>query len=211
MTPASYPSSASQARELADPSERVHPIPLLAGLITVAVIAAGVTYAFSSGPFGNPELGDRRTVADLMPQPKAQPPGGVNAAGAASTADGEALYGANCVACHQATGTGIPNLFPPLDGSEWVAMDSRVITNIVLHGIEGEITVKGATYKGMMPPFGEKFSDNEIAAIATYVRSAWSNTAGPVDAAQVAAERKAVSRTTPFAGGAELKGLTGKP
>ena len=210
MTLASYSSSASQARELADPSERVQPIPLMAGLITVAVIAAGIAYAFSSGPFGNPELGDRRTVADLMPQPKAQPPGGVNAAGAASTADGEALFSSNCVACHQATGAGIPNLFPPLDGSEWVAMDSRIISNILLHGIDGEITVKGATYKGMMPSFA-KFSDGEIAAVATYVRSAWSNSAGPVDASIVAAERKAATRTTPFAGGAELKELAGKP
>ena len=204
-------SSASQARELADPSERVQPIPLVAGLITIAVIAAGVAYAFLSGPFGNPELGDRRTIADLMPQPKAQPPGGANATGAASAADGEALFSSNCAACHQATGAGIPNLFPPLDGSEWVAMDSRVISNILLHGIEGEITVKGATYKGMMPPFGEKFSDSELAAVATYVRSAWSNSAAPVDAALVAAERKAASRTTPFAGGAELKELAGKP
>src|SRR3546814_3729220 len=64
-----------------------------------------------------------------------------------------------------------------LDGSEWVAMDGRVISNILIHGIEGEITVKDATYKGSMPPFGEKFSDNEIAAVATYVRSAWSNSA----------------------------------
>lgn len=204
-------SSASQARELADPSERVQPIPLVAGLITIAVIAAGVAYAFLSGPFGNPELGDRRTIADLMPQPKAQPPGGANATGAASAVDGEALFSSNCAACHQATGAGIPNLFPPLDGSEWVAMDSRVISNILLHGIEGEITVKGATYKGMMPPFGEKFSDSELAAVATYVRSAWSNSADPVDAALVAAERKAASRTTPFAGGAELKELAGKP
>lgn len=137
--------------------------------------------------------------------------GAASTASAASTADGEALFGSNCVACHQATGAGIPNLFPPLDGSEWVAMDARVISNILLHGIDGEITVKGATYKGMMPSFGDKFSDDEIAAIATYVRSAWSNTSGPVDASLVAAERKAGSRTTPFAGGAELKELAGKP
>src|SRR3546814_12604452 len=132
MTPASYPPSASQARELADPSERVQPIPLFAALITVAVIAAGIAYAFSAGPFGNPELGDRRTVADLMPRPKAEPPGGVNAAGAATKADGEALFASNCAACHQANGAGIPNLFPPLDGSEWVALDGRVISHILI-------------------------------------------------------------------------------
>lgn len=209
MNSTSWPPSVSQAREHADPSERVRPIPLLAALVTLAVIAAGVTYVFSSDPFGKPELGDRRTVADLMPQPK--PSGSVNAAGAAGGADGKALFNANCVACHQATGTGIPGVFPPLDGSEWVMGDSRVVINILLHGVTGEIKVKDTTYNGNMPPFGEKFSDDEMAAVATYIRSEWSNSADAINAGQVAAERKAVTRTTPFAGGAELQALTGKP
>ncbi|HYG45144.1 MAG TPA: cytochrome c [Bordetella sp.] len=209
MNPASWPSSVSQAREHADPSERVRPIPLLAALVTLAVIAAGVGYVFSSDSFGNPELGDRRTVADLMPKPK--PTASLNAGGAIGGADGKALFNANCVACHQATGAGIPGVFPPLDGSEWVMGDSRVVVNILLHGIEGEIKVKDTMYNGNMPPFGDKFSDDEVAAVATYIRSEWSNSADAINAGQVAAERKAVARTTPFAGEAELRKLTGKP
>lgn len=203
MNPASRPPSVSQTREHADPSERVQPIPLLAALVTLAVIAAGVAYVFFSGPYGNPQLGDRRTVADLTARPKA--------AGAAGAADGKALFTANCVACHQATGAGVPGVFPPLDGSEWVKADGRVVINILLHGIEGEIKVKDTVYKGAMPSFGDKFSDAEVAAVATYVRSQWSNSAAAVNAEQVAAERKAVTRTTPFAGGAELQPLVGKP
>lgn len=209
MSPASWPPPVSQAREHADPSERVRPIPLLAGLITLAVLAAGVAYVFSSGPFGESQLGDRRTVADLMPRPK--PTGSANAAGAASMADGKALFAANCAACHQATGTGVPGVFPPLDGSEWVRADGRVVINILLHGVVGEIKVKDTAYNGSMPSFGEKFSDDEVAAVATYIRSHWSNSSDAVNAGQVAAERKAVTRTTPFAGGAELQTLTAKP
>jgi len=209
MNSASWPPSGSQAREHADPAERVQPIPLLAALVTLAVIAAAVTYVFWSDPFGNPALGDRRTVADLMPRPK--PTGPANAAGASGAPDGKALFTANCAVCHQATGAGVPGVFPPLDGSEWVTTDSRVVVNILLHGVEGEIKVKDTVYRGSMPPFGEQLSDDELAAVATYIRSQWSNSADAVNAGQVAAERTAVARTTPFAGGAELQALTGKP
>jgi mono/diheme cytochrome c family protein len=203
MNPASRPSSVSHAREHADPSERVQPIPLPAALITLAVVIAGAAYVFLSDPFGNPELGDRRTVADLMARPKA--------AAAAGAVDGKALFAANCAACHQAAGTGVPGVFPPLDGSEWVKADRRIVINILLHGIAGEIKVKDTVYKGAMPAFGGKFSDAEVAAVATYIRSHWSNSADAVDAAHVAAERKAVTRTAPFAGGAELRTLIGNP
>ncbi|AOB30235.1 cytochrome C oxidase Cbb3 [Bordetella sp. H567] len=203
MSPDSKPSSASQTREHADPSERVRPIPRLAAAVTLGVVVAGVAYVLFSDPFGNPQLGDRRTVADLIPR--------AEAAGAPAAADGKALFTANCAACHQAAGTGVPGVFPPLDGSEWVKADSRVAINILLHGLQGEIKVKDTVYNGSMPSFGGKFSDNEVAAVATYIRSQWSNSADAVTAGQVAAERKAVTRTTPFAGGAELQALTGKP
>jgi mono/diheme cytochrome c family protein len=202
MNPASRPPPTSQAREHADPSERVQPIPLLAALVTVAVVIAGVAYMFFSGPFGSPMLGDRRTVADLMAKPKT--------AGGAETVDGKTIFSANCMACHQATGTGVPGVFPPLDGSEWVMADGRIVINILLHGIEGEIKVKDTIYKGAMPSF-DKFSDAEVAAVASYVRSQWSNNAAAISAEQVAVERKATIRTTPFTNGAELQALTAKP
>jgi mono/diheme cytochrome c family protein len=202
MNAASRPPSVSQTREHADPSERVQPIPLLAALVTVAVVITGVAYVFFSDPFGSPMLGDRRTVADLMAKPKA--------AGGAEAMDGKTVFTANCVACHQATGTGVPGVFPPLDGSEWVQADRRVVINILLHGIEGEIKVKDTVYKSAMPSF-DKFSDAEVAAVATYIRTQWSNKADAVSAEQVAAERKAAVRTTPFTNGAELQALTAKP
>jgi len=197
IVPAPRPAAAPpQAREQADPIERVQPIPLLVAAITLFVVAAGVLYILVSEPFGAPGLGDRRTVADLRP---------ANAA-AAGAVDGKQVFAGNCVACHQATGKGLPGVFPPLDGSEWVAGDERVVAKILLHGIDGELTVAGNTFKGSMPSF-QQLGDGELAAVASYVRSAWANQAAPIRPEVFAAERKAGTRTTPFQGGAELKTL----
>ena len=110
------------------------------------------------------------------------------------------------MACHQASGKGLPGVFPPLDGSEWVLGDERVVANILLHGVQGELTVAGAVYNGAMPAF-KQLTDVELAALASHVRSQWSNKAEPVKAELFAKERKASTRTTSFAGGAELKAL----
>ena len=106
-------------------------------------------------------------------------------------------------------GKGLPGVFPPLDGSEWVNGDLRVLVNIVLHGVSGEISVMGQTYKGAMPAFGQ-LGDAELAAVLSHVRSTWSNTSGPVAVEQVEKERKAKLRTAPFTSGDEVKALTAK-
>lgn len=190
------PPTPAQLREEAEPTERTQPIPLIVAGVTLAMVLAGVGYILLSEPFGAPALGDQRTVADL-----AGPPAG-------AAIDGKQVYTANCVACHQATGAGLPNVFPPLDGSEWVTGEPRVLANILLHGVTGELTVKGATYQGAMPAFAQ-LGDAELAAVASYVRSSWSNKAEPLDAALIAGERKASTRDKPFEGEAGLKALAG--
>lgn len=190
----------AQDREEEEPSERDRPIPVMVAVITLAVVIFGVVYIVLSEPFGQLELGDRRTVADLR-----APTAG--AAGAA--ADGKQIFTANCVACHQATGKGLPGVFPPLDGSEWVRGDERVVANILLHGVSGDLTVMGNPFKGAMPSF-KQLGDAELAAVASYVRAEWSNKAAPIKAELFAAERKASTRTAPFNGETELKALTAK-
>lgn len=192
----------AQRREHADPTERAQPIPLLAAAAIVGVLLFGAGYIVLAEPPGSPALGDRRTVADLRTV-------AVDAARPAGVADGKQLYAAHCVACHQASGKGLPGVFPPLDGSEWVTGDERVLANILLHGIEGEITVAGTVYKGVMPNF-KQLGDAELAALASHVRSQWSNKATPVPAELLSKERKDSTRTTPFAGGAELKTLAAR-
>ena len=183
-----------QAREQHDPTERIQPIPLAVAAITVAMVLAGALYIAVSEPFGYSQFGDRRTIADLRP------------AASGGAVDGKQVFSGNCVACHQATGKGLPGVFPPLAGSEWVQGNERVVTNILLHGIDGEITVEGNSFKGQMPSF-QQLGDAELAAVASYVRSEWSNKAPPIKPEVFAAERKASTRTTPFKGEAELKTL----
>ena len=195
------PSRTAQQRENTDPEERIRPIPLVVVFLTVFMVAFGVLYILMSDPFGNSALGDRRTVADLS--------GPVPAAPGAAV-DGKQLFTAHCVACHQATGKGLPGVFPPLDGSEWVHGDERTLANILLHGITGEIEVAGATYKGAMPGFSQ-LSDAELAAVASYVRSSWSNKSEAIKPELFEKERKASTRTTPFEGGAALKALAASP
>lgn len=188
----------AQQRENIDPEEHIRPIPLTAVLVTLAMVVFGVVYIFMSEPLTASRYGDQRTVADLAGAPPA-------AAGA--TVDGKALFAAQCAACHQATGKGLPGVFPPLDGSEWVHGDARVLANILLHGVNGEIEVAGQKYQGAMPAFAQ-LGDAELAGLASYIRNAWSNKAEPMTAEFFAAERKAgAARTAPFEGGAALKAL----
>ena len=191
--------ASSQQREHGDPTERSRPIPTAAAAAMVAVLLFGVGYIAVSDSFGAPELGDRRTLADLRPG-TAKPAGGA--------VDGKQLYTVNCVACHQASGKGLPGVFPPLDGSEWVRGDERVVANILLHGIDGEISVAGTSYKGNMPAF-KQLGDAELAALASHVRAEWSNKAPALKPELFERERRASARTTPYAGGAELKTIGG--
>lgn len=106
--------------------------------------------------------------------------------------DGAQLYSVRCQTCHQADGGGVPGVFPPLDGSKWVVGDKGRLIRIILNGLMGEITVKGQTYGGSMPPWGTFLNDEQVAAIATYIRTSWSNDTTAVAAAEVAAVRSVV-------------------
>ena len=189
----------AQHRESVDPEERIRPMPLLPALIAVGMVLFGIVYIMQSDLSSKPWMGDQRTLADLQ----AKPAGG-STAGGGGAVDGGALYAAHCAACHQATGAGLPGVFPPLDGSEWVAGSPKILANILLHGINGEITVKGTRYKGLMPPFAQ-LSDAELAGLATHIRSTWSNQAEALVVDLFAQERK--TERAPFEDEASLKAL----
>lgn len=120
------------------------------------------------------------------------------APGTTSGADGEAIYQKVCATCHQATGQGVPGAFPPLAGSDWVTSDPRRPILFVLHGLQGPVEVKGTSWNSVMPPQGANLSDDEIAAVVTFVRSAWGNDAGTVSSDDVAALRKRFSDRQPW-------------
>ena len=115
---------------------------------------------------------------------------------ATAALDGASEYNI-CATCHQLDGKGLPNLYPPLAGSELLNGPAEKPIAIILHGLTGPVKVAGAEYNNIMMPWGQALSDEQIAAILTYERSSWGNTAGAVTADEVAAVRKATaSRTT---------------
>lgn len=98
-----------------------------------------------------------------------------------------------CSACHQATGAGIPNAFPPLAGSEWVNGPVENLIRIQLRGLQGPIKVKGTEFNSVMPP-NATLTDKEIADVLTYIRSNFGNKAGAVTPEQVKALRGEVGK-----------------
>lgn len=121
------------------------------------------------------------------------------AAAPAMPVDGAKLFATTCAACHQVSGDGLEDKYPPLNGSEWVTGDEQKLIRIVMHGLSGPVDVAGQTFDGAMPAWGGVLKDPEIAAVATYVRGAWGNKAAPITAATVTAIRAATTaRKTPW-------------
>ncbi len=100
----------------------------------------------------------------------------------------------HCSTCHQSNGEGLPNLYPPLNGSLWATGSEDRLVKIILDGLHGTIEVNGKTYSSPpLPPmtgFRQLLNDAEIAAVATYVRNTWSNRAKPISPKKVASVRK---------------------
>jgi mono/diheme cytochrome c family protein len=95
--------------------------------------------------------------------------------------NGEALFNANCSACHQKTGMGIPGVFPPLNASPYVTGDNiERMASIILYGLQGKVHVLGTEYNNVMIGLGGSMNDDQLSAVATYIRSAWTNKAGAV-------------------------------
>jgi mono/diheme cytochrome c family protein len=124
-------------------------------------------------------------------------------------AEGKKHYLAICVACHQPTGMGLPPAFPPLVGTDYVTGDPKRFAAIVLKGVAGPITVGSVTYNSVMPGQEMMLTDAKIAAILTYVRGSFGNSAPPVSPEVVANARKEFAgRATPWTE-AELKAMEG--
>jgi len=101
-------------------------------------------------------------------------------------AAGRAIYDDSCSACHQADGKGVPRMFPPLvHNANAQQHDPTTLIRILLQGTQTVATDKRPT-PFAMPAFDWKLKDDQIAAVATFVRNAWGNSAPPVTPKQVA-------------------------
>lgn len=119
---------------------------------------------------------------------------------------GKQVYTTTCQACHQAEGQGIPGAFPPLSESEWVNGPAEQVVAIVLHGLQGEITVKGVKFQGVMPGLKDQLKPEDIAAVSTYVRNSFGNKSELVSIDVVKKVSASTSdRSTPWDGEKDLK------
>jgi len=143
--------------------------------------------------------GDKRSLISLVdgaiawpgkqgapPPPKIVP---LTAEQQARYEHGKVVYAGLCAACHQPNGAGMEGLAPPLVDSEWVLGPVDRPVKIILHGLTGPVVVAGRTWRLEMPPLPQ-FSDDDIAAILTYLRREWEHNASPVEPGQVAKVRE---------------------
>jgi nitrite reductase (NO-forming) len=101
---------------------------------------------------------------------------------------GQQLFTGTCSVCHQASGQGLPGVFPPLAKSDLIANDPKRPISILLHGLSGKVVVNGQEYNSVMPPMSQ-LNDDEMANIITYVLNSWGNPGGRVTADEVAKAR----------------------
>ena len=159
--------------------------PWLVGAFIAAIFWGGFYLAFNSGGFRQDVYeshavnwaGGGATAIDNAPDPKVI---------------GKRLFSQNCIVCHQANGQGVAGQFPPLAGSEWVNGNDKHGENhlvlLMLHGHQGPMQVMGANYNNAMPQW-KQLSDDQIAAVLTYIRSDWGNKGTPIESAFVTAIR----------------------
>lgn len=99
--------------------------------------------------------------------------------------DGATIYANNCASCHQNDGQGIQGAFPSLAGATYVTdEDPTRHIRAVLYGMQG-VKIEGKEYSGIMQPFSELLSDEEVAAVINYERTSWGNDAPTITAEDV--------------------------
>lgn len=132
----------------------------------------------------DPQAVDEPPDADAVPEPDAM-------------AAGEAVYRAECLVCHQADGSGMPGVFPPLNlhMPRLLAADGgrEYLIDVMLYGLVGEIRIDGQVYRGAMPPLA-RLNDQAIADVLNYSLHAWDNAPLTADAPAYEADEVAARR-----------------
>jgi mono/diheme cytochrome c family protein len=186
----------SVLREQPEPHAGTEPVPLwLLSIFSSIIFLAGLYLANNSGEF-------RAAVFDSSLSAGSAGDATAQAGPVDPKAVGKRVYTQNCIVCHQATGLGIPRQFPPLAGSEWVQCEDwhgdNHLVKILLNGLQGPVQVKGNTFNNAMPTWS-MLTDEQTAAVLTYIRSEWGNAAAPISAGYVKAIRAQVAgRTEPW-------------
>ena len=94
---------------------------------------------------------------------------------------GKAVYTKYCLVCHQADGSGVSGMHPPLGPGSWIGNDPKELIAMMMKGLSGKIQVNGEVYNGFMPSQAQ-LTNEEIADVLSYIRSSFGNNFNPVDA-----------------------------
>ena len=94
---------------------------------------------------------------------------------------GKVVYEKYCLVCHQADGSGVPEMHPPLRKGSWIGKDPKELVPILMKGLSGKVEVDGKVYKGIMPAQAQ-LTNEEIADVLSYIRSDFGNSFDPVNA-----------------------------
>ncbi|MEM7199826.1 MAG: PVC-type heme-binding CxxCH protein [Planctomycetota bacterium] len=157
-------------------------------------------YRAASAKLNNQVLADETKVAA---------PGHLRGAVAKTYVRGAEIYArdGHCATCHQKDGEGlVASQFPPISGTKWVNQSKERLIKLTLHGMYGPIEVKGKSYPGVVPmtPFKGLLTDEDVAAVLTYVRNSFGNKASPVTADEVTRVRTATKGHSMFYKPADL-------
>ncbi|MGJ8638500.1 MAG: c-type cytochrome [Opitutaceae bacterium] len=156
-------------REKEEPHEGFSPVPIVLMFLFAALCFWGGVYLVHySGNFRWDVYNPHFDPDADKPPPKVVPP----------FEHGQKIFKQQCAVCHQATGAGVPGVYPPIAGSEWVTGHPEVVSRILINGLSGPIEVAGKTFNGNMPAFGPggmNLSNKDLAGVITYIRQDWGN------------------------------------
>ena len=183
-------SSVAIGSETTEESSRGATVPVWLFILLFLLFYWGAAYFDDSGGwFSSRVYTPYQSLAELQRyQPRREGP---------DLGRGQSKYEQTCGLCHGVDGAGKPGQAPPLAGSEWVNAEGvNRLVRIPVLGLQGPIEVKGQQYvfaTGMTPlapnSMRSAFTDEDLAAVLSYIRQAWGNKAAPVTEAQVKAIR----------------------
>lgn len=184
--------SRTPAMDASEPRAGTAPVPVWMFVLFFGLLYWGMVYFDQhSGWFNSQVYSPYRSLAEVE---KFQP-----VMGGVDLQRGKAVYDNVCALCHNVDGMGKPNQAPPFVGSEWVLGSPNRMIRIPLVGLAGPLTVKGEQWNLAMPAMGAALSDEDLAAVLTYMRQSWGNKASEITADQVKKVRAEVgNRSQPW-------------
>ncbi len=178
--------------EAAEPKAGRTVVPVWLFVLFFVLLYWGMVYFDQRSAWADPQI--YSPYHSAMELAKYQP------AGLGGNELGKLYYDNVCALCHNPDGVGKPNQAPPFVGSEWVLGSPERMIRIPLAGLIGPVQVKGQEYNLQgMTAFGAALTDEQLAAVLTYIRQSWGNKASAITADQVKAIRTQVgNRTQPW-------------